>query len=50
MAVYPPAPVLDVTALSPGERLASWVAAREAEAATAMRLIAAGGQIGRAHV
>jgi hypothetical protein len=37
-------PVSGVTTLSPGDRLASWVAAREAEAATAMRLIAAGGR------
>jgi hypothetical protein len=44
MAVHQPAPVPDPTALSPGERLASWVAAREAEVATAMRLIAAGGR------
>lgn len=44
MTIQQPAPVPDVVTLSPGERLASWVAAREAAAATAMRLIAAGGR------
>ena len=44
MTTHQPAPVPDPATLSPGERLASWVAAREAEAATAMRLIAAGGR------
>jgi hypothetical protein len=44
MAVHQPAPAPDLAALSPGERLASWVATHEAEAATAMRLIAAGGR------
>ena len=43
MATHQPAPAPDVTP-SLGEWLASWVAAREAEAATTMRLIAAGGR------
>ena len=44
MTTHQPAPVPDPATMSPGERLAAWVAAREAEAATAMRLIAAGGR------
>ena len=44
MAIHQPAPAPDAATLSPGEWLASWVTAREAEAATAMRLIAAGGR------
>ena len=44
MTTDQPAPIPDVATPSAGERLASWVAAREAEAATAMRLIAAGGR------
>jgi hypothetical protein len=44
MAIQQPAPAPDSATSSPGEWLASWVAAREAEAATAMRLIAAGGR------
>ena len=39
-----PASVPDAEAPSRGERLAAWVAARDAEAATTMRLIAAGGR------
>ena len=44
MTIHQPAAAPDSTTLSPGERLAFWVAARDAEAATAMRLIAAGGR------
>jgi hypothetical protein len=44
MAIHQPAPAPDSATSSPGEWLASWVTAREAEAATAMRLIAAGGR------
>ena len=44
MTTDQPAPLPGAATPSPGERLAAWVAAREAEAATAMRLIAAGGR------
>lgn len=44
MATRQPVPVPDAATLSPGDWLASWVAGREAQAATAMRLIAAGGR------
>ena len=44
MTTLQPAPSPDPATMSPGERLAAWVAAREAQAATAMRLIAAGGR------
>src|ERR1700722_18286245 len=42
MTIHQPAPAPDSATMSPGERLASWGAAREAQAAAAMRLIAAG--------
>jgi hypothetical protein len=42
MTIHQPAPAPDSATMSPGDRLAFWVAAREAQAATAMRLIAAG--------
>ncbi len=44
MTMHQPAPAPDSTTMSPGEWLASWVTGREAQAATAMRLIAAGGR------
>lgn len=44
MAIRQPAPVPEAATLRSGDWLASWVAAREEQAATTMRLIAAGGR------